>query len=157
MREFSLAGLLRLRKLQQDAAGGSLLRARSRASELAAQRTHVRDAMLGAGQDSDSISTMHAIAAARASTSSMLTDLSVLESEAQHGVDAALREHAIARRAVLSVEKLEARHREQARLEELRDEQKTLDELSLRGPLTGHAADAPADGSAHLPDRGSRI
>jgi flagellar protein FliJ len=45
-RDFSLAGLLRLRRLQEDESAGRLLRARSRASELAAQRTHVRDSLL---------------------------------------------------------------------------------------------------------------
>ena len=46
MADFSLAGLLRLRRRQEDQAAGTLLRARSRASELAARRTGVRDAML---------------------------------------------------------------------------------------------------------------
>jgi flagellar FliJ protein len=150
VRDFSLSGLLRLRRLQQNAAGGELLRARSRASELAAQRTHVRDAVLGAGDDSDSIATMHAIAAARSSTSSMLADLSVLEAEASRTVDAAAREHAATRRAVLSIEKLEERHRIEERIEELRNEQNVLDELALRGtPRAQH--DALDD-----PERGDR-
>ena len=152
MRDFSLSGLLRLRRLQQNAAGGELLRARSRASELAAQRTHVRDAVLGAGNDSDSIATMHAIAAARASTSSMLADLSVLEADASRNVEAAVREHAATRRAVLSLEKLEERHRAEQRTEELRAEQIVLDELAVRGVTRDIEEDA-VDGPEHG-DRG---
>lgn len=161
MRDFSLSGLLRLRRLQQDQAGANVLRARSRASELAAQRTHVREAMLGRDNDAADISTMHAIAAARASTSSMLADLAALEIAAQGAVDEATREHALARRAVLSIEKLETKHIDAARSEELRAEQNTLDELSMRprfrfGADDGEQieSDVAENGASAHPERG---
>jgi flagellar FliJ protein len=129
-RDFSLAGLLRLRRLQEDESADRLRRARSRASELAAQRSHVRDSLLD--DEAVSIESMHAISAARASTSSMLADLRNLETEQAEEVDRAAAEHAAARAQTLALEKLEERHAEQQAAEELRAEQSALDELAGR-------------------------
>lgn len=129
-RDFSLAGLLRLRRLREDEAAGQLLRARSRASELAAQRTHVRDALLP--DEATSVESIHAISAARASTSSMLADLRNLEVEQAAEVERARVAHATARQATLALEKLEERHSEAAAAAELHAEQAALDELAGR-------------------------
>ncbi|WP_286278495.1 flagellar FliJ family protein [Naasia aerilata] len=129
-RDFSLAGLLRLRRLQEDESAGRLLRARSRASELAAQRTHVRDSLVD--DEAVSVESMHAISAARASTSSMLADLKNLELEQDAEVARAAAEHAAARAQTLALEKLEERHAEEQAAEELRAEQTVLDELAGR-------------------------
>lgn len=132
-RDFSLAGLLRLRRLQEDESAGRLLRARSRASELAAQRTHVRDSL--ADDEAVSVESMHAISAARASTSSMLADLKNLELEQSAEVDRAAVEHEAARAQTLALEKLEERHAAEQAAEELRAEQTVLDELAGRSRL----------------------
>jgi flagellar FliJ protein len=129
-RDFTLAGLLRLRRLQEDESAGRLVRARSRASELAAQRTHVRDSLVE--DEAVSIESLHAISAARASTSSMLADLKNLEVEQSAEVQRAASEHAAARAQTLALEKLEERHAEQQAAEELRAEQTVLDELTGR-------------------------
>lgn len=132
MADFSLAGLLRLRRRQEDQAAGTLLRARSRASELAAQRTGVRDAMLEQPEDVGSIEALSAIAAARASTSSMLADLRGLQVEQDAEVERARAAHDKARAARIALEKLEIRHAEEQAAAELRAEQTVLDELAGR-------------------------
>src|SRR5215218_3154731 len=141
MADFSLAGLLGLRRRQEDQAAGALLRARSRASELAAQRTGVRDAMLGQIEEVGSIEAMHAIAAARASTSSMLADLRTLEIDQDAEVERARAAHEQARAARTAIEKLETRHAEAERTAELRTEQAVLDDLAGRA----HTARARKD------------
>ncbi|WP_210507498.1 flagellar FliJ family protein [Naasia sp. SYSU D00057] len=132
MAEFSLAGLLRLRRRQEDQAAGALLRARSRASELAAQRTGVREAMLGQDEEVGSIEALHAIAAARASTSSMLADLRTLQVDQDAEVERARAAHEKARAARKAIEKLESRHASAEAAAELRAEQAVLDDLAGR-------------------------
>ncbi|MCU1570971.1 MAG: hypothetical protein JWR33_1712 [Naasia sp.] len=132
MAEFNLAGLLRLRRRQENEAAGGLLRARSRASELAAQRTGVRDALLDQTDAPASIESVHAISAARASTSSMLADLHSLEREQGAEVDRAATSHAAARARRIALEKLEERHAAARATEVLRAEQLVLDELAGR-------------------------
>src|SRR5215218_4823463 len=132
MADFSLAGLLGLRRRQEDQAAGALLRARSRASELAAQRTGVRDAMLGQTEEIGSIEALHAIAAARASTSSMLADLRTLEIGQDAEVERARVAHQQARAARTAIEKLETRHTEAEAAAALRAEQAVLDDLAGR-------------------------
>ncbi len=132
MPDFSLSGLLRLRRRQEDQAAGHLLRARSRASELAAQRTGVRDAMLEQPDEAGSIETLHAIAAARASSSSMLADLQTLQLEQDAEVELARAAHEKARAARMALEKLEKRYAEEQASADLRAEQAVLDELAGR-------------------------
>ena len=137
MADFSLTGLLRLRRRQEDQAAGNLLRARSRASELAAQRTHVRDSMLDQGDEVASIEALHAVSAARASTSSMLADLRTLELQQHEEVERARAAHARARADRMAIEKLETRHDAEQAAERLRTEQAELDEIAGRTPGTG--------------------
>lgn len=137
MADFTLAGLLRLRRRQEDQAAGNLLRARSRASELAAQRTHVRESMLDSGDEVASVEAMHAVSAARASTSSMLADLRTLELQQEEEVERARAAHATARADRKAIEKLGTRHDAEQVAERLRLEQAALDEIAGRRPRTG--------------------
>jgi len=136
MADFSLAGLLRLRRRQEDQAAGALLRARSRASELAAQRTGVRDAMLGQDEEIGSVEALHAIAAARASTSSMLADLRTLEADQHAAVERARAAHEKARADRKAIEKLEARHAVAEAAAAVRADQAVLDDLGGRSRTT---------------------
>lgn len=138
--DFSLGGLLRLRRRQEDQAAGHLLRARSRASELAAQRTHVRESLLEQDGEVQSVETMHAISAARASTSSMLADLRGLAVEQDGEVERARSAHAKARADRMAIEKLEARHDAEQEATRLRQEQAALDEIGGRGAPGGGGA-----------------
>jgi len=130
MAVFSLAGLLRLRRLREDQAAAEVGRARSRASELAADRHQLIDSLSDHGHEARDVRGIAAISAARASTSTMLADLEGLRRTQEEIVARAEAEHIAARRATLSVEKLEERHEVEARGEELRTEQALLDELA---------------------------
>jgi flagellar FliJ protein len=127
---FSLAGLLRLRRLKEDQAAAEVGRARSRASEIAAERHQLIGALSDRGHDARDVRGIAAISAARASTSTMLADLEGLRRTQEEILARAEAEHRAARRATLSVEKLEERHVVQARADELRVEQGVLDELA---------------------------
>jgi len=130
MAVFSLAGLLRLRRLREDQAAAEVGRARSRASELAADRHQLIDSLSDHGHEARDVRGIAAISAARASTSTMLADLEGLRRTQEEIVARAEAEHRAARRATLSVEKLEERHEVEARAEELRTEQALLDEVA---------------------------
>ena len=70
MTDFSLAGLLRLRRLREEAATATVNRARSRASELAAERHQLVGALADRGHDAKDVRGISAISAARAFSSS---------------------------------------------------------------------------------------
>lgn len=135
---FGLAGLLRLRRLGEERAAYDMVRARSRAAELAHERHQLMDQLKDHGHEAKDVRGITAISAARASTSTMLSDLQALASTQQRIVRDAEDRHRAAKRDVRTVEKLEERHGETERAEELRVEQVALDELAgrLRRRLT---------------------
>lgn len=137
---FGLAGLLRLRRLGEERAAYDMVRARSRAAELAHERHQLLDQLSDHGHDARDVRGIAAISAARASTSTMLSDLQALAATQQRIVGDAEERHRIAKRDVRTVEKLEERHDEVERAEELRLEQTVLDELAgrLRSRLPEH-------------------
>jgi flagellar FliJ protein len=129
---FDLSGLLRLRRLKEDQAKGEVSRSRSRASDLAAERHQLLDTLSDRGHDAPGVRGILAIAAARASTSSLLADLEAMEiAQARHVAEAEAVYYA-AHRDTKTIEKLEERHDEAERAKELRDEQSVLDELAAR-------------------------
>ncbi len=132
MAAFGLASLLRLRRLKEDQAAVEVGAARSRASELAAERHQLISTLSDHGHDARDVRGIAAISAARASTSTMLADLEALRVHQERVVAEAEEAHRAARRATLSIEKLEERHGAAARAEELRAEQNVLDELAGR-------------------------
>jgi flagellar FliJ protein len=138
MATFPLAALLRLRRLREDQAAASVGRARSRASQLAAQRGRLIDTLSDRDSDTTDIRGIAAMAAARASAAVMLSDLEGLRQAQERAVDEAEGEHRTARREAAVVQKLEERHGEQERARELSAEQAALDELAGRP--------APGDG-----------
>ena len=74
-REFSLAGLLRLRQLQQDQAATGLARARSRSSSVRVREAAARRELAATDDPISSSASLRAVAAARSSAHSMLADL----------------------------------------------------------------------------------
>lgn len=136
---FRLAGLLRLRQLREDVARADL--ARTRAAEQARKREEARvRAVLGdSGVDASSVETVQSIAAARASSSSMLSELDALLAGDAAAVEAASAVHREARTATVQLEKLEQRHDARARADRLRAEQRALDEHA--GRSASRAAD----------------
>jgi flagellar FliJ protein len=143
---FPLAGLLRLRKLQEDQAAAALSSARGRAEEVRSRSRRLRDSLnsdsstgLRASGDAHSVEHLVAIAAARASTSSMLSELEALGRSTADEEARTLADHQEARRRALTLEKLEAGHEAAEAAERNVEEQKALDELAVRGlgPSTG--------------------
>lgn len=149
MAEFRLAALLRLRRLREDQARTDALRARSRASELAAERHQLLGTLSDHGHDARDVRGITAVSVARASTSVMLADLRALQAEQDAILQSAEDAHRAARRDVRAVEKLEQRHTEVERAEALRGEQAVLDEIAARmRSLDGRAG---RDGAGHDP------
>ena len=74
-RQFSLAGLLRLRQIQQDQAASGLARARSRSSSVRAREASARRQLSATDEGIDSSASLHAVAASRSASHSMLADL----------------------------------------------------------------------------------
>jgi flagellar protein FliJ len=130
MASFSLAALLRLRRLQQDSAAAEVSNARARAAEVASRRRYAKNSLSNLMNPSGSPETMRWTAAARAASSSTLGDLSVLEDEWERRMAEARERLAESRAQTIALEKLEERHNEAETKEELRQEQNTLDEIS---------------------------
>lgn len=129
---FGLAGLLRLRKLGEERAAHEMVRARSRASELAGERHQLLDQLSDHGHEARDVRGIAAISAARASSATMLADLEALVQSQRIAVAEAEQRHRDAKRGVRAVEKLEERFDETQRAELLRAEQTALDELAGR-------------------------
>ena len=130
---FPLAGLLRLRKLQEDQAAAALSSARGRADEVRRRGSRLREALEGERSAPSSVDNIVAIAAARSSTSSMLLELEALGRSTADEEARALADHQESRRRALTLEKLEAGHEDAQAAERSIEEQRALDELAIRG------------------------
>ncbi len=129
-RQFSLAGLLRLRQIQQDQAATGLARARSRSSSVRARETSARRQLAATDEDIVSSASLRAVAASRSASHSMLADLQNLARVAATDEAAAREEFIAARTRSVGLEKLEARHHTEVSTADLRAEQSALDEIS---------------------------
>lgn len=129
-RTFPLAGLLRLRQLQQDRAAGELAAANAREQETRQARAEAYDALEHSNSQAMDAVTMNAIAAARASSRSMLADLNALGTRRTAEVEAARAEFSAARARSVGLEKLEGKYAAAEAAEDLRTEQTILDELA---------------------------
>lgn len=129
-RQFSLAGLLRLRQIQQDQAASGLARARSRSSSVRAREASARRELSATDEAIESSASLRAVAAARSASHSMLADLQNLARVAETDEAAAREEFIAARTRSVGLEKLQARHHAELNTAELRAEQSTLDEIS---------------------------
>ncbi|MEH0109332.1 flagellar export protein FliJ [Tersicoccus sp. MR15.9] len=135
---FRLAGLLRLRRLNEDAAAA---RWGSAAAEHRAARSR-RDDLYGravAGDTTpDSVASLRAIAAARSSTVALLAELDAATMTAEQAERDLRDAWTAARTATAGLEKLEERHDERTAHAELAADQAALDELAVtrhgRGP-----------------------
>jgi flagellar FliJ protein len=129
-RLFPLAGLLRLRHLQQDQASVELAAANSTLRSHEQRHLHARGALSGLDLTPTNLAALHAVAAARASSRSMLSDLDTLGRSHRSAVDAAQVVFDVARADSVRLEKLEARHAEALVAEDLHAEQTVLDEIA---------------------------
>lgn len=132
-RAFSLAGLLRLRHLQQDQAAGDLAAANALVRAAATRVDETRTALEHLPNSASGSESLSAIAAARASSSSMLTELTALTATAERARVVAQREFDASKAAAVSLEKLEERHVMMTAAEELHAEQAVIDEVASTG------------------------
>ena len=131
-RPFSLLGLLRLRHAQQDQAGAVLAEANDRLRDAADERMRARRTLADEPSEVTDAAMLSALAAARASSRGMLTELDAVTQLRQADADAAQAAYNEARRAALGLEKLEQKHVATETAADLRDEQIALDEIASR-------------------------
>ena len=129
-RDFPLAGLLRLRRLQQDSAAGNLAAANADLRRSTEARSEAYDSLAATPLEAADAATLNAIAAARASSRSMLADLLAAEELKGAAVNTAQAEFQAARARSVGLEKLESKHSDAVAVEDLRTEQSILDELA---------------------------
>lgn len=130
MSGFPLAGLLRLRGIQERAAAERLSRAQIAARQTEARERRMRAALADTGEQPGDVRTMAALAASRAASRAQLSELSALASEQGAALSEAQREHSDAKRQARGLEKLEVGHLQRERARELQAEQTALDEIA---------------------------
>ena len=131
-RAFPLAGLLRLRGVQERVAAEHLTRAALEHAQTEARDRHLRSSLTSSADDPLDVRTLAAVAATRVAALSQLADLRTQQQAQAVAVEAARTAHADARIEEHGLRRLADGHhrREEARL--LREEQATLDEIALR-------------------------
>jgi len=130
---FPLAGLLRLRQIQQDQAASDLAAANARVRESSARERRARAALGGIATDVNDTTVLYAIAASRAASRGMLAELQALEIMRAAEADAAGEAFTAARARSVGLEKLEAKHLDGVRCADLSAEQNVLDEIVTAG------------------------
>jgi flagellar FliJ protein len=137
-RGFGLAGLLRVRGIQEDRAAASLADAH-RLERAAHQRAARTAELLGSTVPPDSVepATWYAAISARLAMSALLVEQTGVEQAAEQATATATEEWTAARRRTRSVERLAERHERAARQAEDRAEQLVLDEVASRRPIAG--------------------
>jgi flagellar FliJ protein len=129
-RNFPLAGLLRLRKLQQDQAALDLAEANARVEASEARRGRARSALGALGNSPQTIAALNAMAAARSSSRSMLAELDAMGRNHQESLDSTQSSFNEARAESVALEKLHDRHAAAVLAEDLHAEQTVLDEIA---------------------------
>lgn len=139
---FPLAGLLRVRGVQERVAAEEAARARADARAAEAAEQHAVSSLSALATQIDDPATLRAMAAARAAGQASLADLRILSrlrrTEAAEAEDA----HVDARRELKGLERLEVAHRSRELEERARTEQNALDEIATTraGRSEGSAA-----------------
>lgn len=134
---FRLAGLFRLRKLQEDQASATLAQANARRTSHARRLAATRGTLANSASDADSASALAAAAASRAASRSLLLELHTLAAKLETEADAAHAALVEAKTAASSLEKLAERHQHESDAAELHAEQGFLDELALSQRKSG--------------------
>ena len=132
-RTFALAGLLRLRHLQQDQAAGDLAQANATAQANMARRAEARATLEQTPCLASGAATLAAIASARASANRMLADMDVLGRNYQVLLGEAQVTYDRTRADSVRLEKLEGRHGALVVADDLHREQAVLDEIASTG------------------------
>lgn len=147
-RKFPLQGLLRARVLQEEQAAAALATANYARTQAETAVAHARRQLADlafpeSGVRSDGLSTRatvswSAMVAARAASIARVQDLTQAVDYAQTEAEAATDVWKDARRNASAIGKLDEKHQEAVALEDLRDEQRLLDEAAIRGARGGN-------------------
>lgn len=129
---FALAGLLRVRKLRESIAAGTLQTANQSLNAGSRRLDSLTRRAAQADEPIHDASTLMAVAAGRASSRSMLAEHLAHMRILQEQVAKASAEHSEAKREVKVVEKLEERHALKVQEEDLAAEQRIIDEAASR-------------------------
>ena len=138
-RGFSLAGLLRVREIQERAAAQRLSRAVIDAQHTEARDRALRAHLAGTETEAVDVRTLAALAAARVTGRALLADLTALADLQQETVAEARDAHADARRTLRGLERLAEGHADRMRAADLHAEQAELDEIGSRPRTEGPA------------------
>ena len=147
VKRFQLAGLMRVRELQEEKAAADLAEANQAKLE-ARKRSEALNGTLAEQSFPDLAHSnaydahaealtsyspnWQAIVAARAAVAAMLRESTQALSVASENAEAATEQWAQAKTKAAMIDKLKARHAVEVEAEELREEQLTLDEAALR-------------------------
>ena len=129
-RGFALAGLLRLRQIEKEHAASDLAAANAFRRDVADRQARAIAALHAVPSEATDAGTLFALAAARASTRSMLSDLTVLAARAEGEAEQAQAAFTEAKKRAVGLEKLEARHDAEVIAGELGAEQAAIDEVA---------------------------
>lgn len=128
---FRLAGLLRLRRLNEDAAAARWGSAAAEQRATRARRDGMHDRAVAGDSAPDSVISLRAIAAARSSTVALLAELDAATATAEDAERMMREAWTAARTETAGLEKLEERHDERVARAELAADQAALDELAV--------------------------
>ncbi|WP_285114845.1 hypothetical protein [Leifsonia sp. fls2-241-R2A-40a] len=129
-RAFALAGLLRLRQIEKEHAASDLAAANALRRDAGERQARAIAALHSIPADATDASTLFAMAAARASSRSMLADLDALAAQRDAQAAAAQQVFTEAKKRAVGLEKLETRHRAEVVANELSAEQSAIDEVA---------------------------
>jgi flagellar protein FliJ len=129
-RLFPLAGLLRLRHIQQDQAASKLAVANGHERENQFRQMRARTVLGSSMSEVANMAALHAVAAARSSSRSMLADLDAVAAERRTEVEHAQSAFDTARARAIGLEKLEGKHGTAQAAEDVHTEQTLLDEIA---------------------------
>lgn len=131
-RSFPLAGLLRVRSVQERAAAAHLSRAALDRAHTDARDRQLRTALTASADSPGDVRSLAALAAGRVAARSMLSDLRVLRDAQTLAVDEARAAHRTARTAEQGLERLADAHARREIERRQHAEQLDLDEIALR-------------------------
>jgi flagellar FliJ protein len=129
-RNFPLAGLLGLRRLEENQAATALSAANRRAGAIRDRQDATLQGLDGTPTAVVDANALRMAAIARASSRSMLADLAALTAVAEADTVQAQEDFRAARARTTGLEKLEGKHAAELAVEDLRTEQLVLDEIA---------------------------
>ena len=136
-RGFPLAGLLRVRTIQERAAAERLSRAALEHAHTEARDRQLRASLTASMDGPEDVRTLAALAASRVAARSLLSELHTLREAQAATVAAAQAEHASARIDEHGLTRLAEAHHRREHARAMREEQATLDEIAVRPAVAG--------------------